>query len=309
VAGEFGLGFYAGMPLTTHDGYNLGTLCVIDQQQRELSDTQVATLTDLAALVMDELELRLSARTAVGLEAELRRTAEDVAATLQQSLLPPTLPEVTGLEFAARYHVANREQVGGDFYDVIQTETGCAVVVGDACGKGTKAAALTGTARWTLRTVVLHDWTPADALARLNSVLVRSSDDAERYVTLAVVAIAPTADGAELTVAVGGHPRPLIVRAQGGVEAIGSTAPIVGWSADAEFNETHARLSSGDVLVLFTDGTLEAVAGSGETDDSTLRRMLHPLGGQSAEQVADALDAALGDDIRDDAAFLVVRAL
>jgi sigma-B regulation protein RsbU (phosphoserine phosphatase) len=274
-----------------------------------LNGGEVATLSDLAALVMDELELRLSARTALGLEAELRRTAEDVAGTLQQSLLPPTLPDVKGLEFAARYHVATRDQVGGDFYDVIPTELGCAVVVGDACGKGAKAAALTGTARWTLRTVVLHDWTPAGALTRLNDVLVRSFDNPERYLTLAVAAISATEDGAAVTVALGGHPRPLIVHADGHIEAIGTTAPIVGWQSDAEFVETAAKLLPGDALVLFTDGTLEAVAGRGETDDARLRAVLSPLGGRTAGQIADALDAALGDDIRDDAAFLVVSVL
>lgn len=79
VAGEFGLRFYAGVPLTTHDGFNLGTLCVIDREPRETTDEQLATLTDLAALVMDELELRLSSQRAVGLQAQLRYVAEDTA--------------------------------------------------------------------------------------------------------------------------------------------------------------------------------------------------------------------------------------
>ena len=62
VAGEFGLRFYAGSPLRTQDGYNLGTLCVIDKRPRELTDLQARVLDDLAALVVDELELRLAAR-------------------------------------------------------------------------------------------------------------------------------------------------------------------------------------------------------------------------------------------------------
>lgn len=62
VAGEFGLRFYAGSPLRTHDGYNLGTLCVIDKRPRELTEKEERVLDDLAALVMDELELRLAAR-------------------------------------------------------------------------------------------------------------------------------------------------------------------------------------------------------------------------------------------------------
>lgn len=62
VAGEFGLRFYAGSPLRTQDGYNLGTLCVIDKRPRTLTEKQTRVLDDLAALVMDELELRLAAR-------------------------------------------------------------------------------------------------------------------------------------------------------------------------------------------------------------------------------------------------------
>jgi len=308
VAGEMGVGFYAGVPLTTHDGYNLGTLCVLDLQPRELTDEQVATLSDLAALVMDELELRLSARRSVSLEAELRQSAQEIASILQESLLPPHLPAITGLDMAARYHVAYNDQVGGDFYDVIPTEHGCAVVVGDAVGKGAKAAALTGTARWTLRTVAMTAWTPAEALSRLNAVLVLAHDDPERYVTLALAEIRPGDGGATLTMALGGHPNPLLLRTDGAVERVGRTGPLVGWQAEAEFYDVSLPLRPGDVVVMFTDGLLEAIAGRGEADDSAVQRVLCPLAGATAEEVADALDAALGRNVSDDAAFLVIRA-
>jgi phosphoserine phosphatase RsbU/P len=316
VAGEFGLRFYAGVPLTTDDGYNLGTLCVIDQQARPISDDDVATLSDLAALVMDELQLRLSARRTVSLEAELRRGAEEIAATLQQSLLPPRLPEVPGLDIAARYHVADRGEVGGDFYDVVDTPQGCAVVVGDAVGKGTRAASLTGTARWALRTVTLGPWSPDDALSRLNRVLVTAEARPERYVTVAMAQVRPVDDGgvgggdggAELTVALGGHPHPLVLRGDGTVDDLGPTGPVVGWRADVVFPCTAARMARGDVLVLFTDGLLEAVAGRGETDDSALRALLSPLAGRTADEVADVLDETLSGDLSDDAAILVIRA-
>ncbi len=309
VAGEMGLGFYAGVPLRTHDGHNLGTLCVIDVEPRQITGEQVETLSDLAALVMDELELRLSAQRTVGLEAELRRTAEDVAAILQESLLPPLLPQVEGLELAARYHVADHDQVGGDFYDVVPSERGCAVVVGDAVGKGAKAAALTGTARWALRTVALAAWTPADALDRLNSVLVQAHDDPERYVTVALANLRPDDRGVAVTVSLGGHPHPLLVRRDGTVEAVGQPGPLVGWRADATFQDSGVRLALGDVLVMFTDGLLEAIAGRGEADDAAVRRLLGPLAGSDACEVADALEAALAPDVHDDAAFLVIRAV
>lgn len=311
VAGEFGLCFYAGVPLTTRDGHNLGTLCVIDRQAREMTAEEVETLRDLASLVVDELELRLSARTTVSLEAELRHRAESVARTLQESLLPPQLPDVPGLDVEARYHVANREQVGGDFYDVVPDGAGCAAVVGDVCGKGTKAAALAGTARWTLRTVTLDAWTPSDALSRLNRVLVQGHNKPERYCTLAVAALRPReGGGADLTVALGGHPHPLIVRRNGAVEQVGETAPVVGWLAEAAFTDAVAELAPDDFVVMFTDGLLEAIAGHGSIDDAAVAQLLRPLAGRSAGEVADRLDAELPDgEFRDDTAFLVIRAV
>jgi sigma-B regulation protein RsbU (phosphoserine phosphatase) len=309
VAGELGLQFYAGVPLTTHDGHNLGTLCIIDQQPRELTDAQVASLSDLAQVVMDELELRLAARRTVELESQLRRGAEDIARTLQRSLLPPRVPEIPGLDIAARYHVANADQVGGDFYDVIPDEAGgCAVVVGDACGKGTAAAALTGTARWVLRATVTEPWTPAAALARLNTVLVRAHADDGDYCTAALLAFAPAHDGqTTVTVGLAGHPHPLLVRADGSIERIGQTCPVVGWSLEASFAESATTMSSGDVLVLFTDGTLEVVAGHGATDDHQVRALLTPLAGRPAADVAQSLDDVLSTaTLRDDAAFVVL---
>jgi sigma-B regulation protein RsbU (phosphoserine phosphatase) len=309
VAGEMGLRFYAGVPLTTHDGYNLGTLCVIDQQPRELTDDEVASLTDLATVVMDELELRLAARRTVELESELRRTAEEVARTLQQSLLPARVPDIDGLDIAARYHVANRDQVGGDFYDVVPgVEGGCAVVVGDVCGKGTAAASLTGTARWVLRATVTESWTPARALSRLNAVIVRAQEEPDQYVTAALVAVAPVRDRATtVTVGLAGHPHPLLVRADGTVERIGSTSPVVGWALEAAYTEVATPMAGGDFLVLFTDGTLEVVAGHGATEDDAVEALLAPLAGRSAADVADVLDEALGGGtLRDDAAFVVV---
>jgi sigma-B regulation protein RsbU (phosphoserine phosphatase) len=309
VAGEMGLRFYAGVPLTTNDGFNLGTLCVIDQQPRELTEDEVASLSDLASVVMDELELRLAARRTVELETQLRRSAEVVARTLQQSLLPTRVPEVDGLDIAARYHVANSDQVGGDFYDVVaDAGGGCAVVVGDVCGKGTLAASMTGTARWVLRATVADTWTPARALARLNSVLVDAQQDLDQYATAALVAVAPVRDrSTTVTVGLAGHPHPLLVRSDGTLERVGQTSPVVGWTLEAEYTEVAAAMRGGDFLVLFTDGTLEVVAGHGATEDDAVAALLAPLAGRPAADVADALDAALGEGLlRDDAAFVVV---
>lgn len=313
VAQENGVGFYAGVPLTTHDGFNLGTLCVLDQQARRISEDDIATLADLASLVMDELELRREVRLTVELKDLLRRQAEDVAATLQRDLLPPMVPAVSGLEVVARYHVADRQQVGGDFYDVVAQDDGCALVVADACGKGVRAAALTGTARWALRTVITGRWSPARALQRLNEVLAGAQATPDRYCTVALAQLRRHEDRIEVVLALGGHPRPLVLRADGRVEPIGATSPIVGWSRAAAYVDQTAWLGAGDVLVLFTDGLIEATGGHPTSSDSALRALLAPLAGRSAAEVADRLDAAIGvgsvgeELLMDDAAFLVVR--
>jgi sigma-B regulation protein RsbU (phosphoserine phosphatase) len=309
VAGEFGLRFYAGVPLTTHDGYNLGTLCVIDREPRQVSDAEVATLRDLASVVMDELELRLSARHTAMLQEQLRQQAEEVARTLQDSLLPAELPKVPGLDLQARYHVADRGRVGGDFYDVFPSEAGVAVVVGDACGKGAKAAALTGTVRWCLRTVALGAWTPAQALHRLNEVIVRAHGNPERYATLALAAVQPLPDGgADVTLALAGHPHPLVLRRDGTVDAIGATAPVAGWMPDVTYTDVSVQLGRGDLLVMFTDGTLDVISGRGSMDDTQLRALLAATPGRTAAQVAEALDERLSRSrLSDDAAFLVIQ--
>ena len=137
VAGSFGLRFYAAVPLTTHDGYNLGTLCVIDHEPREVTAAELQTLQDLAALVMDELELRLAGRRTIAREERLRREAEELAEALQASLLPPLSPELPGMEIATRYLAGEQGlKVGGDFFDVFRLASNdWGIVLGDACGK------------------------------------------------------------------------------------------------------------------------------------------------------------------------------
>ena len=311
VAGELGLRFYAGVPLTTQDGYHLGTLCVIDQTPRTLTDDELATLEDLAALVMHELELRLAARMAVQLESKLRSAAEDVAATLQESLLPPRLPVVLGLDIAARHHVAASDQVGGDFYDVIGSDflddmDECAVVIGQAAGRGARSAALAGRARWTLHTLTMRSWTPANALGELNNVLVRDQLNPERYCSLAVAHL--TGDG-DVTLALGGHAFPLVVRTDGTLEAIGEVAPAVGREPDTDYVDVRTRLRAGDLVVLFSEGVHRALAEASGVEGAPMRSMLAQLAGLGAEEVADRLDAAIGSGLTDDAAFVVVRRL
>jgi sigma-B regulation protein RsbU (phosphoserine phosphatase) len=112
-----------------------------------------------------------------------------------------------------------------------------------------------------------------------------------------------------MSVALGGHPLPLIVRRAGTVESLGTASPIVGWRSESVYTSANATLAPGDMVVMYTDGLLEAIAGRGETDDQALRALLGPLAGRPAEETAQALDAAIGDERGDDVAVMVTRVL
>ncbi|MFP5256506.1 MAG: PP2C family protein-serine/threonine phosphatase [Acidimicrobiia bacterium] len=245
------------------------------------------------------------------------------SATLQESLLPHSVLPVPGLEIATRYLAATEGQVvGGDFYDVIRRPDGTALLlVGDVQGKGIEAAALTSTARHTLRTAALAGESPAQMLGRVNEALLYA--DAERldasgtptvrFVTAAVVALEPRPDGSFAGVlASGGHPPPLLIRPQGAVEPLLADGPLLGVFADARFDELEVHLGLADVLVLYTDGVTERRQHPEEFDEHQLGRLVrNQLTTRRAEAVAQlVLDTVVGlspRDARDDIALVVAR--
>ena len=312
VAGEFGLRFYAGAPLTTRDGHNLGTLCVIDQQPRQLSDEQTQTLSDMAAIVMDELELRLTSRQVVTKELELREQAESIARSLQASLLPPVLPAIAAATVAALYEPASASEVGGDFYDVFEVgPTRWALVIGDVSGKGPEAAAITALARHTIRAAFLASSDPADVLATLNRAMFVGLAGAAplQHCTVGVALVRRTADGHAVTLAAAGHPAPLLVR-EGAVEECSEAGgPPVGWHAEPAFGTAEVQLHPGDGLVLYTDGFSEARSDGGMLGDAGIAAALEGARGESATELVARLADTLRSErveVRDDAAALVM---
>jgi sigma-B regulation protein RsbU (phosphoserine phosphatase) len=316
VAGEFGLRFYAGVPLTTADGHNLGTLCVIDRTPREVDDEEIAVLRDLAQLVMDQLELRLQAREVVQAESELRREAERLADVLQSTLLPPRPPALPGMEIATRFIAGERGlSVGGDFFDVFRRSSNdWAIVVGDVCGKGARAAALAATARWTVRAAAAHHVDPRLVLRDLNATLAAdtTADDDSHYLTAVFSRLELDTCGAWLTLASGGHPLPVLVRRSGRVEARGVSSLPVGMFPDLDPAEDRVGLGPGDSLVFYTDGVIEARNPSGELfGEEGLHALLRDCSGCNAEAIAtrvvDAAQGFSGQMLNDDVAVLVVR--
>ncbi|MGH9274840.1 MAG: PP2C family protein-serine/threonine phosphatase [Acidimicrobiales bacterium] len=272
----------------------------------------------------EQASVRMLAEPAARALAHALRFSEQVRTsdTLQHSLLPDAILPVPNLEVATRYLAATEGQaVGGDFYDAVRSPRGGAVlVVGDVQGKGVEAAALTSTARHTLRTAALEGDSPATMLHRLNRALLylqaewtaASGERSVRFVTLAVVALTPTATGFRAAVASGGHPPPIVVRPSGAVEQLTTEGPLLGVFETPTFVERTVDLALSDVLVLYTDGVTEQREQPDVFDEAQLGRLVrNMLTARHAEAVAQLiLDTVVQlnpRETRDDIALLVAR--
>ena len=309
VAGEMGLRFYAGAPLITQDGFRLGTLCVIDQRPREFSDEDAAILTDLAAVVMDELELRLSARATVDTESALRGQAELMARQLQASLLPATLPEIAGVELASLYRPADAAVVGGDFFDVFEIDGVWVLAVGDVSGKGTAAAAVTGLARHTLRSAALWARGPGEILQNLSQAMLlgRIGNDIDFFCTVLLMFVRRHGDGFTVDVASAGHPPGIVLDPHGNWSEIDVSGPPAGWYATS-YGETTIELRRGDRVVMYTDGLSEARTVGGMLGADGVASLVSAV--SSAHDTIESLVAAVDGgtvDVSDDIAAVVIR--
>jgi PAS domain S-box-containing protein len=259
------------------------------------------------------LAVELADRAGAAFEnARLYRERSHIARTLQESLLPPRLPDMPGVELAARYRAAGEaNDVGGDFYDVFPTgERTWGVVVGDVLGKGARAAAMIGLARHTLRAAAIRELDSVAVLSILNEALYRDSAQ-ESFCTAVYVAIDVADDLMELELTCAGHPLPLVLRRDGEVESVGRPGTLLGAVPHLALEPHRIRLDPGDALVVFTDGVLEARSEEGVFGEHRLRHLLRTLMRASAKDVAEhiarrAIDFQAGTP-RDDLAVLVAR--
>jgi integral membrane sensor domain MASE1/anti-sigma regulatory factor (Ser/Thr protein kinase) len=240
-------------------------------------------------------------------------TVEYIADTLQESLLPATLPEIPGLQAAAEFRPSGeRHVVGGDFYDLFPGEDGSwAIVVGDVCGKGASAAAVTGLARYTLRAAAMRESRPSRALKLLNDALLRQRAPSE-FCTVAFARVEPNgAQSFRAIVSNGGHPLPLVLRSAGQVEQIGPNGTLLGVLEHPKLSDTVVELRAGDALVLYTDGLTDAFAPERIVTQADLASALAALAGRSAPEIAREVARTLlggGEhEPRDDVALLVLR--
>lgn len=246
--------------------------------------------------------------------AQLYGLEREIAETLQRSLLPQSLPRIDGLDIDARYCAAGDGMVvGGDFYDVFRTNgTAWGVAIGDVCGKGPHAAALTALVRYTLRAAALWERHPDRVMAMLNAAILDQRSD-YRFCTALYGQLQQQPDGgAEIEFVTCGHPLPIVVRADGGVETVGEYSTVLGVVPDPRIHVDTVRLAPGDLLILHTDGVTEVRRRGREVfGHEQLLSLLGGLTGMSAakaaERVEDAVLNASGGPPRDDLAVVAIR--
>ncbi|ALC24665.1 regulatory protein [Streptomyces pristinaespiralis ATCC 25486] len=244
-----------------------------------------------------------------------RERLQRLATTLQRTLLPPALENVPGLDVAAHYHIASVDEVGGDFYDLFPLSAGTwGLFLGDVRGKGATAAAITSLARYTLRAAAVYHPDPAAVLDNLNTVLNHEYQADDPNFCTVVFGLLTPADrgGFDITLASGGHPPALLMRADAGVDYVHTPGgQLIGVLPDADIATATLHLGPGDTLLLYTDGLTEArttMAGERYGDEALLdlARSLAPTTATATiAALRDLLDN-LGTGVDDDTALLAI---
>jgi serine phosphatase RsbU (regulator of sigma subunit) len=261
-----------------------------------------------------ELAEDLSRRAALALDnARLYSERVAISQSLQRSLLPPGLPEIPGVEVDVIYRAAGEgNEVGGDFYDLFPIRDGAyGLAIGDVCGTGPEAAAVTGLARHALRLLAREGFGGPAVLERLNAAIL-DEGARSRFLTLLYGELRPQEDGsAVLKVVCAGHPLPLRLSQDGIVRPAADPQPLLGVMEDLELYEQTITLDPGDVLLCVTDGVTERREGTRMLGDDGLAEVLKSCTGLTAGAVAArvlrAVERFAQDPASDDMAILALR--
>ncbi|MFI6088957.1 SpoIIE family protein phosphatase [Streptomyces sp. NPDC051218] len=261
-----------------------------------------------------ELAEDLSRRAALALDnARLYSERMAISQSLQRSLLPPGLPQIPGVEVEVIYRAAGEgNEVGGDFYDLFPIRDGAyGFAIGDVCGTGPEAAAVTGLARHALRLLAREGFGGPAVLERLNAAIL-DEGARSRFLTLLYGELWPQEDGsAVLKIVCAGHPLPLRLRQDGTVEPYAEPQPLLGVMEDLELYEQTMTLDPGDVLLCVTDGVTERREGTRMLGDDGLADVLTTCTGLTAGAVAArimrAVERFATDAPSDDMAILAMR--
>jgi serine phosphatase RsbU (regulator of sigma subunit) len=238
-----------------------------------------------------------------------------MATALERALLPMSLPHVPGFEIATMYRPSRfGDEVGGDFYDVFGEGRVWYLAIGDVCGKGPEAAAIMGMTRIALRSLAREDDARPlpEVLQLLNGFLLESELMGDRFCTVCVARLELTEDGGTVTTCLGGHPPPLLVRADGSLSSVGTPGSLLGLFADISLHEERASMRRGDALALFTDGVTELSVEHADEGESMLRSALVTAATEDAAGIIKTIERDLLDprgELRDDAALVVAKRL
>ncbi|MEO5575252.1 MAG: SpoIIE family protein phosphatase, partial [Gaiellaceae bacterium] len=257
-----------------------------------------------------ETALVIAGQAALAIDnARLYGQQKAFADTMQRSLLPRTAPELPGLELGDVYESAAELEVGGDVYDYLTLRDGrLAVVLGDVTGHGVDAAADMAMARYVFRSLAREHPDPGAFLAAANEV-VTSEIAAGRFITM--VELAFDVQGGEVACASGGHPPPRLVLPDGTVESISARGLALGVDAPQTYETVTARFPPGAIVVVYTDGVIEARRGGEQLGVERLDALLAERRGLPPQQIAEAALAACRDwtegELTDDVAVVVVK--
>ncbi len=263
----------------------------------------------------DLMDLGLVERLARNLALVIRagrryRHRAGVAERLRAGLLPRELPEIPGVDVAGRHHPASRDNgFGGDFYEVFPTGSGWGLVLGDVCGKGEDAAAVTATAKHGIRLLARWNPKPAEVLSMMNEALI----DEERFVTAVMAYLEPRAEGMTMTVGSAGHPPAILIRRDGLIRTTsGGGIPLGLFEDDFGVGVEQLDLDPGDTVFLYSDGVPEVCdAGRVRFGHERLIEILAAQAGRPVAELAMAVEQALLEfchgDLRDDVSMLALR--
>jgi serine phosphatase RsbU (regulator of sigma subunit)/PAS domain-containing protein len=280
-------------------GYGVVTLC------RRASDGQFQ-IADLG--LAEELGSQLA--VAIRVDRLFRRRSE-VAEALQASLLPRVLPDVPGVELAAAYMGATEGlDVGGDFYDVYRIPGGWGLAIGDVCGKGEEAAAVTAAARHAIRVIAHGDRDPVGVLKKANDILL-AEDVGGRFVTAKTAHLAWRGSSLHVSLGTAGHAGPAVMRSDGRIEMLGGGGLPLGIFPEAEPMPEDVDLAKGDMLLFYTNGLTETRSPDMNYFEERLPDELVTLAGRSAAEVVAGIQARAeafsAGEMRDDLTVLALR--
>jgi phosphoserine phosphatase RsbU/P len=304
-----------GVPLLLRLGATSVVCVPLSDGERSYGALTLARLAGHGHFGMADVGLveELGEQLALAIKADrMLRDRTEIAEALQSSLLPSYPRQIPGVEVAAGHLPATRARdAGGDFYDIYPARSGWGVSIGDVCGRGEDAAAVTAAARHAIRVLAHWDSDPAGVLRGANEIMMEE-EFGGRFVTASVSHLRWRDDRLHVVLASAGHPWPVLVGPDGRTQVLPGGGLPLGIFPDAEPATQEIDLDPGDLLFFFSDGLISACSPGMASFEDHITDELAALGGDPAVRVVSRLqDMVLsfcGGQLRDDVTMLALRA-